>query len=294
MSYRPEPTLASPALSAIRNRWQSAGRFEGFGGFHFTAIILIYAILQSLLALEFASVAALGLRLVLTIGHASLGAALPAFANAGSRDVAFARARRHSLTVRILRYGIISASVAIVFGLLLTTLYDPFGRRAPGLSVGKIEFDGARIAMDRPVLSGYGRDGKPYILHALRAVQDRANPGKVELEGIDADMVSSDNSKLHMVAQNGLYESQIEHMSVSGEVRLNSDAYDIKLKTATLDFKSGIYNSDDPVVITIRGGTDVSADSIIAADNGKTLTLVGRVRSRMAPEAQGSQQKDEK
>lgn len=206
--------------------------------------------------------------------------------------MAFAKARRHTMHVRALRVGIVASGLAMTAALALVAAYDPFGRHAGALSIGKVEVDGTRVAMGQPVLSGYGRDGKPYVLRAAKAIQDSTKPGKVELEGIDAELDGGDSSAVHMTAKNGLYESQAERMDVSGDVHLTNASYTVALKTAKLDFKASRYSSSDPVFVTIKGGTEISADAVSATDAGKTLTFLGRVHSKMTPETPGDADKE--
>ena len=205
--------------------------------------------------------------------------------SAAARNLAFVGAMRHSRMVKRLRAAIILSVTAMLGGFVLISLINPFAAHGAKLESAGLSVEGTQLVMSRPVLSGFSRDGKPYSLHAAKASQDAKLPGRVALEGVNARMDTADNSTLQLSANTGLYETTAEKMHVNGDVHLSNAAYDVQLKSANMDFKSGLYRSDESVLVTIKGGTTVSADSVIAADSGKVLTFVGRVHSHMIPQA---------
>ena len=68
-------------------------------------------------------------------------------------------------------------------------------------------------------------------------------------------------------------------------MRIHNSDYDVKLTSANIDFKAGVYRSDEPVTVVMTNGTTISADSALARDNGEELTFSGHVRSTFLPEA---------
>jgi lipopolysaccharide export system protein LptC len=137
--------------------------------------------------------------------------------------------------------------------------------------------------MERPKLAGFRKDGRPYTVNAQKAVQDALHPTAVELHGIDADIALADSGLAHMTAKSGLYDSTTEHMDVSDDVHVKSPQYDVWLKSASIDFKSGRYVSTDPVKIVTSNGTTIAGDAISAVDNGKELILEGHVKTTIPP-----------
>lgn len=201
---------------------------------------------------------------------------------AGDDDVrmrAFAAARRHSRLVRILRVAA-PASVALgVAALALSALFHPFRAPIAELSVGDLGVDGFKITMGRPKLTGVRRDGRAYVVNASKAIQDVTRPTMVELRDIDGDLGVAGNASLHVTAAAGVYDSVAQSLDLSQDVRIHNSSYDVRLMSAKVDFKSGVYRSEQPVTVVMSNGATISADSALARDNGEELTFAGRVHS---------------
>jgi lipopolysaccharide export system protein LptC len=199
-----------------------------------------------------------------------------------ARRRAFAEARRHSRLVRLLRFATPTSVIVGVAALVLWTLFNPF-RDIPGdLSIGSLGIDGVKITMGRPKLTGVRRDGRAYVVNASKAIQDVTRPTMVELRDIDGDLGMADNQTVHITATVGFYDTVHQTLDVSKDVRIHNPNYDVRLASAKVDFKNGIYRSEQPVTVVMSNGTTVSGDSALARDNGSELTFTGHVRSVFA------------
>ena len=94
------------------------------------------------------------------------------------------------------------------------------------------------------------------------------------------------DGSLHIAAAVGFYDTVRQSLDLSQDVRIHNSNYDVRLASANIDFKAGVYRSDAagdasswPTAATI------SADSAVARDNGEELTFSGHVRSMFVPEA---------
>ena len=201
------------------------------------------------------------------------------------RARAFAAAARHSTRVRFLRIALLGGAVGAVAVLLGIALFDPFGRLAGGVSIGGIGVDGTKVTMAHPKLAGFRKDGRPYLVIAQEAVQDALHPTLVELHGITADITMAESGLAHMTAKSGLYDSANEHMDVSDDVQVKSQQYNAWLRSASIDFKSGLYVSKEPVTVLTSTGTTLSGDAMSAIDNGKELVIEGHVKTVIPPAA---------
>ena len=190
----------------------------------------------------------------------TLGAQTAQYSPTPEREQIFAAAMRHSARVRFLRVALLFGVVATVALLIAIAVFDPFGRLAGGVSIDGVGLDGTKVTMEHPKLTGFRKDGRPYMVNAKRAVQDALHPTVVELIEIDADVALADNGTAHMIAKSGVYDSVKEHMDLSESVHIKSSQYDVQLKSANIDFKSGVYVSNDPVVIVTTNGTTISAE----------------------------------
>ena len=199
------------------------------------------------------------------------------------RAKAFAAARRHSIVVRVLRFGLKAGAIGGVVFLIALGAYKEFDRPLASLSVGQLGIEGTKVTMDSPRLTGYRKDGRPYLVNAAKAMQDVAHPTIVELRGIDADLGTSDNGTIKLTARAGIYDTAAEHLDVSDEVRIKSSQYDVAMKSASIDFKNGLYVSKEPVTITTSSGMTVNADSVSGNDSGRELQFDGNVHSLFQP-----------
>jgi lipopolysaccharide export system protein LptC len=200
---------------------------------------------------------------------------------------AFAAARRHSRLVRFLR---VAAPVGLVVGvaaLIAGALVHPFRAKMGDLSIGAVSVEGSKITMGRPKLTGFRRDGSGYVVNAAKAIQDVTRPTLVELRDVDGDLGMADQTSLHITAAVGLYDSADQSLHLSQDVRIHNPNYDVKLVSANIDFKAGVYRSDEPVTVVMANGGTISADSALARDDGHELTFSGHVRSTFPSEAGG-------
>ncbi len=200
------------------------------------------------------------------------------------REQAFAKARRHSARVRLLRVVILVGGLGAVATMLGVAFFNPFATKLGSLSFGALSVEGAKIVMDRPKLAGFRSDGQPYVLTAERALQDIKQPTVVQLEKVDGEIGMAGGEATHLVADTGVYDSVGEHMELSDNIRIKNGRFTVLLRKARFDFKSGIYGSDDRVEIQADDGTTIFADRASALNHGQELTFEGHVRTNIVPQ----------
>ena len=86
-----------------------------------------------------------------------------------------------------------------------------------------------------------------------------------------------------MIAKSGVYDSVKGAYGHLRDVHVKSPQYDVRLKSANIDFKSGVYVSKEPVIIVTSNGTTCRPIRFRASDNGKELTLEGHVKTMIPP-----------
>ena len=133
--------------------------------------------------------------------------------------------------------------------------------------------------MDAPRLTGSRPNGEGYVVTAAKAEQDIAHPSGVDLTSVEGDITTADHDVLHLVARSGHYETDHELLQLGGRVRLTNLRYQVELQSAHIDFKAGLYISDQPVKVRAAPDTLIVADSLSIADNGAIVKFVGHVRT---------------
>ncbi len=200
------------------------------------------------------------------------------------RERQFAAARRRSVRVRILRKAILVFVFGAAAAMVAIAVLNPLGPKSSSLSFSDVSVSGTKISMARPRLAGFRSDGQPYVLTAERALQDMRHPTVAELEKVVGDMGTAGGETTRLTADAGVYDSVAERMKLSGDVRIESPRVEVRLRSVDIDFKTGLYGSDEPVEVRMGSGTTVSADRATARNNGQELIFEGRVRTLVVPQ----------
>jgi lipopolysaccharide export system protein LptC len=191
-----------------------------------------------------------------------------------------ARARRHTRLVRVLRRAIpFGSGLAIVVYLALGAL-NPLRKINAEVTLGPVAVSGTKVTMENPRLTGYRKEGRPYEVTAAAALQDVRKPTLVELKQLRGRLATDDNGGVARIeALSGFFDTAKEHLDLKDDIRLWTEAgQEMRLRSAAVDFKAGTVRSSEPVSVAFPEGT-VEAQSLEVADNGKTLSFVGRVQA---------------
>ena len=200
-----------------------------------------------------------------------------------SGSESFLRAARHSARVRLLRKAIPIGVLVAVSGLLAVWLFDPFRQVFPNFTVQGFDLSATKVTMEKPKLAGFKKDNRPYEVVAKSAIQDITKPSIVNLIEMDAHLAMENGGSAVLKAKRGIYDTQNETLEVREDVRVQTTTgYDIHLESAKMKFKTGDISSEQPVNVRMQGG-EISADSLQMIDNGKKVTFIGNVRSRLEP-----------
>jgi lipopolysaccharide export system protein LptC len=191
--------------------------------------------------------------------------------------------------VRLIRRAAIAGSALAIVLVLAAALTAPLRRLPADISVGRVGLDGTKLTLDFPKISGLQKDGRPFDIKARSAIQDIKKPNVVELLGIEATIGTANASTTWVSAERGIYDSSHDKMTLEGDIRIkNSIGYDIWLKTARIDFKTGGLVSEEPVKVILDSGT-VAAKQLDVTDNGRKVSFGGEVTSTI--ETEGSEPK---
>jgi lipopolysaccharide export system protein LptC len=202
---------------------------------------------------------------------------------ADARQAAFRAAVRHSRRVRLLRVGLPAFAVLLAAAFVASIIYDPRSRIGPQVDVESLGLTGATITMQKPKLTGYSTEGRPYQVNAERAEQSLAEPQKVSLFKIDGRMQNRDDGWLTLLSDTGNIDNDKKLMDLSGAIRLGNDLGDrALLSTAHIDFGGGDLSTGDPVDLSF-GETTLTADRMQIFDHGNQALFQGRVVMTITP-----------
>jgi len=216
-------------------------------------------------------------------------------AAATARARAFQSASRHSRAVRWLRVGLPMGAVFAVFALALFMIVHSWFSHFGDLTMASLSVDGTKISMEKPRLTSARQDGGGYVMSADRAIEDLKNPNETDLVNVVGDIGARGQPSLKLTSTEGHFNSEKEIMDLWGVVRLRTADYRVEMTRARIDFKSGFYETHEPVKVFLTTGTTISAGEAAAADNASLMTFVGRVKTfvpagaavELVPEIQG-------
>jgi lipopolysaccharide export system protein LptC len=190
----------------------------------------------------------------------------------------YADAKRHSLIVRFLRFLIPFGSILALSGIIAIAIFDPFRTISTGLAVASFNLSGSQITMEQPHLRGFKQDMRPYEVNADKALQDLKNPTLLDLTDLKAKVGLADKKTALIEAIQGLYDSQAEKMTIDRPLNIKSDAYDVRMQSAKVDFKAGTVFTDQTVRVIMSTGT-IDADKMEVIDSGRKIVFSGRVKT---------------
>ena len=190
----------------------------------------------------------------------------------------YADAKRHSLIVQFLRFLIPFGSILALAGIIAIAVFDPFRTISTGLAVASFNLSGSQITMEQPHLRGFKQDMRPYEVNADKALQDLKNPTLLDLSDLKAKVGLADKKTALIEAMQGLYDSQAEKMSIDRPLNIKSDAYDVQMQSAKVDFKAGTVFTDQAVRVIMSTGT-IDADKMEVIDSGRKIVFSGRVKT---------------
>lgn len=198
--------------------------------------------------------------------------------------VRFKPPRAYPRLVRVLRY-VLPVIAALLIGVVVAwpqLVGRGGGLIAPMLAPGQI--DGTDVMrMDNPRYSGRTSDAEPFEVIAASAYLDPAQPDRIHLEQVAADIATAAQRDVHLAAASGIYDRKAEHVELGGGIELTtSDGYRFETSSAHVNLERGRVVGREPIAGAGPSGT-IAADRFEFQDGGERLRFMGRVRVTVQP-----------
>jgi len=189
----------------------------------------------------------------------------------------------YSRFVGLMKWGLLALATLLV---ALVLAWPGVLTRKEGF---RISFSGLRglgeeqLTMLKPRFLGVDRKGQPYVITAETAVQDPADPRRVSLAQVQADITLERGAWLSLSASRGLYRQLEERLTLEGPVAIHSDSgYELHLERVEAALAEGRAWSDLPVQGHGPFGA-IAADGMRVEDHGDRVVFEGRVRVTLRP-----------
>lgn len=211
--------------------------------------------------------------------------------------------QRHTTQIIILRWifpvlGLLVLIMAVAWPAIRQHQAESLSRKsATGLRIEGISMKlpqggkPAQLTVSNPEFSGRDEQGRPYVITALRVIQDGLQPGsslmnlekptaRLILDGITKDQVT-------LIGNIGLYEPKLQTLQLEGDVKLiHSNGYTMDMQDLFVDLQKGISHSRNPVSGEGPAG-HLAGETLELRDKGKHIILHGRSKLVLTPQKDG-------
>jgi lipopolysaccharide export system protein LptC len=196
-----------------------------------------------------------------------------------NRVRAFQAAARHSARVKNLRRAILAGAALTMAGLIWYSWFRTQQIGDAHFSLESFGISGDKITMEHPRLTGLKRDGKPYDVTADMGVQNPKDPTHTVLTKLNAKLRMADDSDTRILGDSGTYDSNTQILDLSGNVHVKGVNFDLSMRSASMNFKTNVFNSKEPVRLDFDSGW-IEADSLSSTENSDQITFLGNVKSQ--------------
>jgi lipopolysaccharide export system protein LptC len=137
--------------------------------------------------------------------------------------------------------------------------------------------------MDNPHLTGFDADEREYSVQADRAIQALANPDRVRLEDIEANVTVPGQGTAKIAAEAGEYDNKDGTLRLEGGIAVDSSSgYALRMDGADIDLRGGTMSSSNPVSVRYQD-SETTGQTISVTGGGRIITLQGDVRTTLMP-----------
>ena len=206
------------------------------------------------------------------------------------RDRSFRQARRHTLTVRLLKFALPLASLATIAtygaGMQLSLKLNVGSGK---LDTGKITVSTENLTMSNPRYEGFNKDGSKFVVTAGTATQDiRQQQGPIALTTIDGRMQQANNNVVTVTAPRGSFDNTANRLELMDEIKVRSgDGMRADLTQATIFMKENRIVTTQPVAIDMSAG-QIRANEMDMRQGDKQVVFGNGVMTRLKPEARAA------
>lgn len=195
----------------------------------------------------------------------------------------FARARRHTVVVRLLRWVLPVAAAGVVVtyvGIVLQTV--GWVDKLPSVAIPNLIPD--QLAMDNPRYEGFTADGGSYVVAAKTAFPNLSDMTLVKLNEIVGDITDANKVKTNLKAARGSYNTKTSQLELFDGIDVVSDnGMHARLSSATVMPKTSIVVSKEPVVVEMPAGK-IRSNEMTIRNKTREVTFLDNVTAHLVPD----------
>lgn len=207
---------------------------------------------------------------------------------AAQRERAFREAQRHSVHVRMLKvvFPILALGGLGLYGVpALATL----AASRAGVTVGAVTLATGSLKMMHPRMEGVHPQHGRYDIRARSATQNVKSTDVVNLDQIDAQVVSPSKETTTLVAPTGVFRSKEERLLLEdGVVVTGTNGMSARLRRAEVSFRTHVVTTNEPVDLRFHESV-ITADSASIFASESRIVFTGHVRVHLENQAAASE-----
>jgi lipopolysaccharide export system protein LptC len=187
--------------------------------------------------------------------------------------------------VRLLRYALPALALFLI-GLVMAwpQLVGSGGRLiAPMLMYGQGDGGADVMRMHNPRYVGQTGDDQPFEVTAASAYVEPAQPNRVHLDHLAADLARADKRQVRLLADTAVYDRDSEDVNLGGGIEVTTDdGYHFETPSALVNLDQGWAVGQEPIAGWGPSGT-IAAERFEFRNGGEVLRFDGRVRVTLNP-----------
>lgn len=203
-----------------------------------------------------------------------------AFSPAG-REKAFARARRHSRLVRLLKVVLPAAAVVVAGIFVGYSMLSSAG--VARVEAGLPAIEDGKLVMSNPKLDGFTNNNLPYEMTAARATQALGGASAIHLEKIRGKVPMDAGTEVSFEAASGTFDREGNTLDINSPLALTTTSgIRAWLQSALINIDTNELSTDKAVEVDMNG-MHITADSLHTTKGGRVFMFDRRVRVRIDP-----------
>jgi LPS export ABC transporter protein LptC len=173
--------------------------------------------------------------------------------------------------VRLIRGGL----AVLILALVVTIFLWPSMRDQAVPVVATPDVTEASNELVNPMFESVDRDGQPFRITAVRAVQEPGNPDLINLTMPSGEITLKSSEKVTIRAAEGKYDQTARTLNLTGQVVVAMSAgHVLTTDRLSVDMRAGLLNSHGAVTVTSPLGSIKAAD-MTGNEAGKILIFGG-------------------
>ena len=206
----------------------------------------------------------------------------PATGSGSEREIAFAKARRHSFIVRSLRVLLPAATIVTLasYGLFMQHSIK-IGEGT--LTIGPVAVSTDVLTMHNPRYEGFNDDGGRFQVSAKTAERAPREDAPIKLNGIERSIVQANKSTTRLVSPRGVFDSKANELELFESIEItSSDGMKARLTSAKAFMKEGKIISTEPVTVDMPTGS-LKGNSMLVLQKSREMIFGDGVTASFKP-----------